>query len=48
MHGASESHLADHAGKANEQDKNDIRNQKGRAAEFADAVGEHPDVCHAY
>ena len=48
MHGAPESHLTDHAGKADEQYKDNIRDQECRAAEFTDTVREHPYICHAH
>ena len=47
MHGTAECHLTDHTGKSDEQDKDNIRDQKCRAAEFADAVREHPYIGHA-
>ena len=46
--GAAKRHLADDAGRADQKDKEEIRQQEGHAAPRGHEIGKAPDVAHAH
>ena len=47
MHSPPKRHFSDDTGKTDEKNKEDIRDQKGSAAEFSYSVWEQPDIRHS-